>query len=109
MKAEYEVNVKIKASYEIDTIEGLKSNSEFAEDLAQMICDEVATAGGVASYEIIKSEVKATPRYCEIWQGCPHDKKVCCCDCEIRECCNVPFYLECFPETCNCLTYEDPS
>lgn len=106
MKAKYEVNIKIKASYNIDTIEGLKGNAEFAEDLAHMICDEVTTAGGVASYDIIESEVKVTPRYCEVWQGCPLNKSICCYDCDISNICVTAINCECHPNTCNLLSYE---
>lgn len=55
MKVEYTINLKIKAAFECDNIEDIKSNVEFAEAVAQLVCDEVATAEGVASYEIYDS------------------------------------------------------
>lgn len=107
MKAEYEVVVKFKITHEINAIEGLKSNSEFAEDLCHMVADEATSIDAVAEYEVLESSVKVLPRYCSIHQGCPNDLKICCCDCNDTTC-NVPMYLECFPNTCNLITYEEP-
>ena len=55
MKAKYEVTLKVTVIHDIDTIENLKDNNEFANDLARMVCDEATTAGAVACYEIIES------------------------------------------------------
>ena len=55
MKVKYDVTLKVSVIHDIDTLENLKDNNEFANDLARMICDEATTAGGVASYEIIES------------------------------------------------------
>lgn len=62
MQVVYEMNVKIKGVYEIDTIENLKDNSEFANGVCQMVCDEIATAGGVGCYEIIESKIDITEK-----------------------------------------------
>ena len=60
MKAVYDVIMKVKVSHEIDTIEDIKSDREFADDMAQMICDEAVTCNAVAEYEILKSEVNVS-------------------------------------------------
>ena len=57
MKAKYEVTIKVSVVHDIDAIENLKDNNEFANDLVQMICDEASQAGGVACYEILNSSV----------------------------------------------------
>ena len=57
MKVKYETTLKVTVIHDIDTIENLKDNNEFANDLAQMICDEATTAGSVACYEIIESKI----------------------------------------------------
>lgn len=57
MQVVYEVNLKVVVSHEIDTIENLKDNNEFAEDLRQMICDESAFSGGVAIVDILNSKI----------------------------------------------------
>ena len=53
----YEVTAKFVVSHEIDNIENLKDNNEFASDLVQMVCDEASTCGAVATYEIIESKI----------------------------------------------------
>ena len=55
MKVKYDITLKVSVVHDIDTIENLKDNSEYAHDVAKLICDEATTAGGVACYEIIES------------------------------------------------------
>lgn len=57
MKAKYEATLKVTVYHDIETLEGIKDNNEFALDLASMICDEATTAGAVASYQIIESSL----------------------------------------------------
>lgn len=57
MKVMYEVTAKFVIVHEIDNIENLKDNNEFANDLAHMVCDEASTCGAVATYEIIESKI----------------------------------------------------
>lgn len=57
MKVVYEATVKFQVVHEIDSIENLKDNNEFANDLAHMVCDEATTCGAVASYEILNSSI----------------------------------------------------
>lgn len=57
MKVKYEVTVKFNVVHDIDTIEELKDNNEFANDLAHMVCDEASTCGAVATYEILNSSI----------------------------------------------------
>lgn len=49
------MTLKVSVVHDIDTIENLKDNNEFANDLAHMICDEASQCGAIASYEIIES------------------------------------------------------
>ena len=55
--ATYEATLKVQITHEIDNIENLKTDRQFAEDLAHMICDEASHAGGVACYEILESKI----------------------------------------------------
>ena len=57
MKVMYEVTAKFVVIHEIDNIENLKDNNEFANDLSHMVCDEASTCGAVATYEIIESKI----------------------------------------------------
>lgn len=57
MRADYDISVNLKLVYEIDTLEELKNDRQLAEDICRMIADEAIVAGGVASYDIIKSSV----------------------------------------------------
>lgn len=57
MKVVYGATIKVNISHEIDTLEDLKDNNEYATDIARMICDEATTAGGVACYEILESTI----------------------------------------------------
>ncbi len=57
MKVIYEIMLKVTAVHEIDTLNELKDNSEYGEDIARVVCDEIATAGGVGSYEIIGTTI----------------------------------------------------
>lgn len=57
MRADYDISVNLKLVYEIDTLEELKTDRQLAEDICRMIADEATVAGGVASYDIIKSSV----------------------------------------------------
>lgn len=58
MDAKYIVRLEFTASFKDVELENLKSNTEYANDIAQMICDEIATAGGVGSYDIFESSIK---------------------------------------------------
>ena len=57
MKVKYTTTIKITSLYDIDTLEDLKDNNEYAEGLIELICDETVTAGGVAVCEIIDSSI----------------------------------------------------
>lgn len=57
MKATYEVNLKVVVIHDVDTLENLKSNTEMANDIATMICDEATSCGAVAMYDIVSSSV----------------------------------------------------
>lgn len=64
MKAEYETTIKFKIIHEIDGLKNiayLKTDREFAEHIAQMVCDEAIVAGGIVNYEIIESKVDIEP------------------------------------------------
>lgn len=56
----YEIILKFDIVHEKEEItENLKGGFEYAEDVAELICDEVATVGGVCSYEILSSKINA--------------------------------------------------
>lgn len=63
MVAKYEIEMTVTASYEIDDIDNLKTDKEYAEDLAYLICDEIATAGGVGTFEIKSSIMNVKNNY----------------------------------------------
>lgn len=59
-RIKYEMILKIKSYYECDKaepIENIKSNTQYANDIAQIIMDEIAQAGGVGVYDVIISTV----------------------------------------------------
>lgn len=56
-KLNYEVTVKFNAVFDYSRIGEIKSNDEFATDIATVICDEIANAGGVAIYDIQESKI----------------------------------------------------
>lgn len=58
MKVNYEIVLKVKIIHDFEGWDGLKDNTEMSEDIARLICDEVATAGGVATYEIWESRIE---------------------------------------------------
>lgn len=100
MKANYDVVLRIKIEYEIDTLKDLKSAKEMSEDIAHMICDEVAVSGGVGSYDTIRSDMRVTPLYCKQYEPCPEHKKICCWECDKQDNCGVGYYADCHPSTC---------
>lgn len=57
MIVKYRMLVDIKIAQEFEGIENLKSDREMAESVCQLIADEVATAGGACSYDIVRSEI----------------------------------------------------
>ena len=57
MKAKYKFNINVEINYDIDSLEDLKDNNEMAQDLMELICDNVIIAGGVASCDVLKSEI----------------------------------------------------
>ena len=57
MKVKYDVTLKITLIHDVDSVEGLKTNSEIANDIGQLICDEATVSNGVACYEVIESSI----------------------------------------------------
>ena len=57
MQVKYEINLKVTVVHEVSEMEDLKTNSELAEDLRTMICDEATVAGGVAVVDILNSSI----------------------------------------------------
>ena len=57
MKATYETTIKIKVIHEIDSIEDLKDNNEFAHCIGAMVCDEATSCGAVATYDVLESKL----------------------------------------------------
>lgn len=53
----YEILLNVKVSQEFNGFDGLLSDREFAENLAQFIADEITTLNGVAQIDIIKSSL----------------------------------------------------
>ena len=97
MKAEFEATIKVKAVYDIDTLKGIKSNTEFAEDMARLVCDEIATAGGVGSYLIMESELNVKGLKCNL--TCKAKGNECCFNCKDRFICRYACVLD--PVKCN--------
>lgn len=60
MKVVHSFLLKMCVVHDIDNLEGLKGANEYAENVAQFVCDEVTQSNGVASYEIIESNVDVT-------------------------------------------------
>lgn len=59
MRIKYTVLLEVQACYECEDVGKLKDNFEYGETLAHFICDEIATAGGVGSYDIKRSCIEA--------------------------------------------------
>lgn len=57
MKATYEATIKVKVVHEIDTLENIKDNNEFAQSIVEMICDEATTCGAVAICDVLESRL----------------------------------------------------
>lgn len=53
----YTMILKIEVGHDFEGVENMKGDREYAEGVCRMIADEVATAGGVASYDVIESTV----------------------------------------------------
>ena len=55
MKATYNITLKLTIVHDVDKIdESLKSETEMANDIVQMIADESALAGAVVCYELLE-------------------------------------------------------
>ena len=60
MKAEFEINLKIKIIHSVDNLVDileLKSPQEMEQDIIELLCDEATTAGGIAVVESLGSKV----------------------------------------------------
>lgn len=57
MKAVYECTLKVKIVHDVEDLKNIKDNKEFAEDLAQMICDEATVTNGVGVVEVVESSL----------------------------------------------------
>lgn len=57
MLVSYECTIKFRVTHELETMEDIKDNTQFAHDLAHMVCDEATQCDAVATYEIIKSSI----------------------------------------------------
>lgn len=65
MNVKYKMILEIEINHVFDGVEGLKNDREMAESVCEMVADEVATAGGVCSYDIKRSiiEIDSEPRH----------------------------------------------
>lgn len=52
MKVIYNVAIRFKVTYEIDTVKDLKTAVEFATGIGEAIADEVASIDGVAFFDV---------------------------------------------------------
>lgn len=68
MKVEYKVLLEVTAVYEIDDLRDLRSNTEMAESMGTLICDEISYAGGTAHYDIKESKFEATGGVSPEWK-----------------------------------------
>lgn len=62
MIAVYETTIKIQVAHELDSLENLKSDREYAEGICQMIADESTSINGVAVCDIVKSSLSVTEK-----------------------------------------------
>lgn len=58
MRVKYSMTLRINLEHEIDDwdFDPHKTGREMADSVGQMICDEVATSGGVGSYDILMAK-----------------------------------------------------
>lgn len=59
MKLVYESTIKFTVVHDVESLEDIKNNHEYAECIARLVCDESTIAGAVASYEILESKIDA--------------------------------------------------
>lgn len=58
MKAHYEMVVKVNVYCDIqDVNDEIKTSQEMATDICNVICDEAAICGNVATYDIIRATI----------------------------------------------------
>lgn len=57
MIVSYEAIIKFRVTHDVNTLTDIKDNTQFAHDLAHMVCDEATQCDAVATYEIIKSSI----------------------------------------------------
>ena len=57
MIAKYEMTLKVAVIHEVDEITEIKSDREFAESIATMICDEAVQVNAVAQCDIVSSSL----------------------------------------------------
>ena len=61
-KVKYKVLISFEVEHEYEGLDRIKSDREFSEDLAQMVCDEATTCGAVCSYDIKESCIEIKTR-----------------------------------------------
>ena len=59
LKVEYQTIINIKVIQEVEGFENLKSPSEFANGIVEMICDEAVMCNAVAVCEVMDSTLTA--------------------------------------------------
>lgn len=57
MKALYKIKIEFNIIKECEEVGEIKSDLEFAEDIAQFVCDELVNGGALGSYDIIESKM----------------------------------------------------
>ena len=57
MNAKYKCTISFEVYHDVDTLENLKSDREYACDIGVLVLDEVVKADGVATFDIKESSV----------------------------------------------------
>ena len=55
----YSITIKFDIVYDDEPFQD-KTSLELAQDIAELVCDEVVTAGGVCGYDIMECEKEDT-------------------------------------------------
>lgn len=68
MKVKYNIILDIEIEQEINTLDGLKSGHELAQDVCALICDEAVQTNSSVKYDIISSSVNVNKNLTPEWK-----------------------------------------
>lgn len=60
MKLVYEMTLSLRFVQEVEELKNIKSDREYAENVAQMICDEAVFTDTVVTYDVLNSALNVS-------------------------------------------------